>query len=183
MFAENQFGVYRLRDEGDLKKLIEDLKSLDDDETVTRLANGVKRFKLPVEYNYLRMWRELGDYASMAQEYELRYQFVKACEMWIKAGEDYRHFVERISSPNVALSGNVPVVSYKKRGRFEVNFRNADELEFSLVKIDVARYLEEVKYDIKNNRKRNDYYNLWDVARFLIRLKDLKKVLLNAKLR
>ncbi len=176
VFAENQFGVYRLRDECDLKNLIEDLKSLDDDETITRLANGIKRFKFPVEYNYIRMWRELGDYASIAQEYELRYQFVKARETYKKAGKDCSHCVERISSPNVSLSGNVPVVSYKKRGRFEVNFRNADELEFSLVKIDVARYLEEVKDDIKNNRKRNDYYNLWDVARFLIRFKDLKKV-------
>ena len=80
-FAKNQFGVDHLRGEDNLEKLIGDLRSLDDDETITRLANGVKRFKLPVEYNYLRMWRELGDYASMAQEYERRYQFVKACEM------------------------------------------------------------------------------------------------------
>lgn len=173
-FAENLFGVYRLRDEGDLKKLIEDLRSLDDDETITRLANGIKRFKLPVEYNYIRMWRELGDYASIAQEYELRYQFVKACEMWKKAG--YSHCVDRISSPNVSLSGNVPVVSYKKRGRFEVNFRNADELEFSLVKIDVAKYLEEFKGDIKNNRKGGNYYNPWDTYSFLRGCRDLKKV-------
>ena len=176
VFAENQFGVYRLRYEDDLKNLIGDLRSLDDDETITRLANGIKRFKLPVEYNYIRMWRELNEYHLIAREYERRYQFVKACEMWKKAGKGCSHCVERISSPNVSLSGNVPVVSCKKRGRFEVNFRNADELEFSLVKIDVARYLEEVKDDIKNNRKRNDYYNLWDVSRFLRRLKDLKKV-------
>ena len=179
-FAENQFGVYRLRDEGDLKKLIEDLKSLDDDETITRLANGVKRFKLPIEYNYMRMWRELKEYASIAREYELRYQFVKACEMWKKAGKGNSHCVDRISSPNVSLSGNVPVVSCKKRGRFEVNFRNADELGFSLVKIDVARYLEEIKDDIKNNRKRenyyNPYYNRWDTYSFLRGCGDLKKV-------
>ena len=176
VFAENQFGVYRLRDEDDLKNLIGDLRSLDDDETITRLANGIKRFKLPIEYNYIRMWRELNEYHLIAREYERRYQFVKACEMWKKAGKGCSHCVERISSPNVSLSGNVPVVSYKKRGRFEVNFRNADELEFSLVKIDVARYLEELKDDIKNNRKRNNYHNLWDVARFLIGFKDLKKV-------
>ncbi|MBO5905578.1 MAG: tetratricopeptide repeat protein, partial [Kiritimatiellae bacterium] len=144
VFAENQFGGYRLRYEDDLKNLIGDLRSLDDDETITRLANGIKRFKLPIEYNYIRMWRELNEYHLIAREYERRYQFVKACEMWKKAGKGCSHCVERISSPNVSLSGNVPVVSYKKRGRFEVNFRNADELEFSLVKIDVARYLEEV---------------------------------------
>lgn len=176
-FAENQFGVYRLRDEDDLENLIGDLRFLDDDETITRLANGVKRFKLPVEYNYMRMWRELNKYDSIAREYELRYQFVKACEMWKKAGKGYSHCVERISSPNVSLSGYyVPVVSYKKRGRFEVNFRNADDLEFSLVKIDVAKHLEEIKDDIKNNRKRNDYYNLWDVDSLLRRCNDLKKV-------
>ena len=176
-FAKNQFGVYHLRGEDNLTKLIGDLRSLDDDETVTRLANGVKRFKLPVEYNYLRMWRELGDYASMAQEYERRYQFVKACEMYKKAGEGYSHYVERISSPSVALSGNVPVVSCKKRGRFEVNFRNADELGFSLVKIDVAKHLEEIKDDIKNNRKRENYYNSWNTYyRLLECCGDLKKV-------
>ncbi len=175
-FAKNQFGVYHLRGKDNLTKLIGDLRSLDDDETITRLANGIKRFKLPVEYNYLRMWRELGDYASIAQEYELRYQFVKACEMWIKAGEGYSHFVERISSPNVSLSGNVPVVSYKKRARFEVNFRNADELEFSLSKVNVAKFLEELKSDIKNNRKRDNYYNPWDTYSFLRGCLDLKKV-------
>ena len=166
-FAKNQFGVYHLRGKDNLTKLIGDLRSLDDDETVTRLANGVKRFKLPVEYNYIRMWRELGDYASIAQEYERRYQFVKACEMWKKAGKGYSHCVDRISSPNVSLSGNVPVVSYKKRGRFEVDFRNADELEFSLVKIDVARYLEELKDDIKNNRVDSPPFNMWDSFVFL----------------
>ena len=166
-FAKNQFGVYRLRDEGDLEKLIEDLKSLDDDETITRLANGVKRFKLPIEYNYMRMWRELKEYASIASEYERRYQFVKACEMWKKAGKGYSHCVDRISSPNVSLSGNVPVVSCKKRGRFEVNFRNADELEFSLAKIDVAKHLEEIKDEIKNNRVDSSPFNMWDSFVFL----------------
>lgn len=175
-FAENQFGVYKLRGEDNLTKLIGDLRSLDDDETVTSLANGVKRFKLPGEYNYLRMWRELGDYASIAQEYERRYQFVKACEMWKKAGEGYSHYVERISSPYVSLSGNVPIVSCKKRGRFEVNFRNADQLEFSLSKVNVAKFLEELKSDIKNNRKRDNYYNPWDTYSFLYGCRDLRKV-------
>ena len=175
-FAQNQFGVYRLRDEGDLKNLIEDLRSLEDDETITRLANGIKRFKLPVEYNYIRMWREFKNYVEIAQEYERRYQFVKACEMWKKAGEGYSNCVERISSPDVALSGNVPIVSYKKRARFEVNFRNADELEFSLSKVNVAKFLEELKSDIKNNRKRDNYYNQWDTYWFLYGCRDLKKV-------
>lgn len=167
VFAENQFGVYRLRYEDDLKNLIGDLRSLDDDETITRLANGIKRFKLPIEYNYIRMWRELNEYHLIAREYERRYQFVKAREMWKKAGKGCSHCVERISSPNVSLSGNVPVVSCKKRGRFEVNFRNADELEFSLVKIDVARYLEEIKDEIKNNRADSPPFNMWDSFVFL----------------
>ena len=176
-FAENQFGVRKLRGEDDLEKLIGDLRSLNDDETITRLANGVKRFKLPVEYNYIRMWRELKDYyVRIAQEYERRYQFVKACEMYKKAGAGYSGYIARISSPNVVLSGNVPVVSHKKRGRFEVNFRNADELEFSLSKVNVAKFLEELKSDIKNNRKRDYYYNSWDVYSFLLGCCDLKKI-------
>ena len=122
------------------------------------------------------MWRELKEYDSIANEYERRYQFVKACEMWKKAGAGYSGCIARISSPYVVLSGDVPIVSYKKRGRFEVNFRNADELEFSLVKIDVAKYLEEFKDDIKNNRKRDNYYNPWDIYWFLYGCRDLKKV-------
>lgn len=175
-FAENQFGVRKLRGEDDLEKLIGDLRSLNDDETITRLANGVKRFKLPVEYNYIRMWREIKNYVEIGQEYERRYQFVKACEMYKKAGAGYSGYIARISSPYVVLSGNVPVVSHKKRGRFEVNFRNADELEFSLSKVNVAKFLEELKSDIKNNRKRDYYYNSWDVYSFLLGCCDLKKI-------
>ena len=175
-FAYNQFGVWTLREESEVKELIDELKTLQDDETVVRLANGIKRFRLPVEYNYIRMWRELKEYDSIASEYERRYQFVKACEMWKKAGEGNGYHIKRISSPCVVLSGNVLIVSYKKRGRFEVNFRNADELEFSLVKIDVAKYLEEFKDDIKNNRKRDNYYNPWNIYWFLYGCRDLKKV-------
>ena len=175
-FAYNQFGVWTLREESEVKELIDELKTLQDDETVVRLANGIKRFKLPVEYNYMRMWRELEDYVRIAQEYERRYQFVKACEMYKKAGAGYSGCIARISSPYVVLSGNVPVVSHKKRARFEVDFRNADELEFSLSKVNVAKFLEELKSDIKNNRKRDNYYNPWNTYSFLDGCLDLKKV-------
>ena len=47
-FAYNQFGVWTLREESEVKELIDELKTLQDDETVVRLANGIKRFRLPV---------------------------------------------------------------------------------------------------------------------------------------
>ena len=68
------------------------VKTLRDDETIARLANGVKRFKLADEFNFVAIFKSLagdakGGYAisareTLAQIYENRQQYDKAAEQW-----------------------------------------------------------------------------------------------------
>ena len=65
-FLHSQFGVGTMRSFGwfsgmkmDDQKGILQLHTLGDDETVAKLATGVKRFKLPDDQNFIRIYREL----------------------------------------------------------------------------------------------------------------------------
>lgn len=37
------------------------LSTLSDDETIARLANGIRRFKLPAEFDFIRIYRQIAD--------------------------------------------------------------------------------------------------------------------------
>ena len=78
-FAYWQFGVINLHSS---TNMIATLKTLEDDETLMEINGEIKKIKLPMEYNYLRMWREIKDYKSIGKEYERRYQFAKAVKAY-----------------------------------------------------------------------------------------------------
>ena len=68
-----------------------DVRTLRDTETIARLANGIKRFTLPDEFNYVRLFKEvangqggLSDQACnmLGQIYEDRQQYSRAVEYW-----------------------------------------------------------------------------------------------------
>ncbi|MGC3967079.1 MAG: hypothetical protein QM775_06815 [Pirellulales bacterium] len=76
------------------------LHTLTDEETIARLATGVKRFKLPDEHNPIKIHKALADgkdgYADgsrmqLAETYENRRQYDAAVEWWRK--------LEEITSP------------------------------------------------------------------------------------
>ncbi|MGB2092356.1 MAG: MG2 domain-containing protein, partial [Akkermansiaceae bacterium] len=54
-----QFGWFRSMDMDDQKGILQ-LHTLTDEETVARLANGVRRFKLPAGFNFMSIYRELS---------------------------------------------------------------------------------------------------------------------------
>ena len=74
-FLQNQFGVQTMADYGwyfgrgparrrDGKKDESGtwaLHTLGEDETIAKLATGIKRFKLPDEFNYIKIFRDLAD--------------------------------------------------------------------------------------------------------------------------
>ncbi len=67
-FLQQQFGVQTL---GDLSFLEQEgrapqaspfaVEQLSDEETIARLANGVRKFGLPAEFNFIRLFRQLAD--------------------------------------------------------------------------------------------------------------------------
>lgn len=86
-------------DEGGRKSGIATLHTLKDDETVARLATGPRRFKLPFEADFLRLYRMLADdvgaeagtrvaaWMEVADELQDRRQFPRAAEAFQKAVE------------------------------------------------------------------------------------------------
>lgn len=70
-FSRAHFSVRTLRRYGSEFMALQDkastddnpyaLASLGDDETIARLATGIKRFKLPADYNYIAIYKELAE--------------------------------------------------------------------------------------------------------------------------
>ncbi len=84
--AENKSGTYALH-------------TLKDDETIARLANGIRRFKLPDEFNYIKVYERVAGRAksdqggaardTLAGIYEDRRQYPRAAEAWKTAIAEY----------------------------------------------------------------------------------------------
>ncbi|MBK1832173.1 hypothetical protein JIN77_15655 [Verrucomicrobiaceae bacterium R5-34] len=67
-FLHSQFGVTTMRNfswfanlDMDQQKGILQLHTLSDEETLAKLATGVKRFELPAEHNFIRIYQQLKD--------------------------------------------------------------------------------------------------------------------------
>ncbi|MBR2364040.1 MAG: hypothetical protein IKA79_02450, partial [Lentisphaeria bacterium] len=64
---------------------IEKIRSLKENESICRLASGVKKITLPEEYNYIRLFREAGEDVLLARIFTSRLQLDKAVEHYKKA--------------------------------------------------------------------------------------------------
>ena len=72
---------------------------LREDETLARLATGIKRFSLPDEFNYIKIYRSIaesdagtwGEHALdvLGEAFENRRQYARAAEIWEQAIERY----------------------------------------------------------------------------------------------
>ncbi len=171
-FLHAQFGVQTLVEYGRAFGSDESLaaplqvRTLTDDETLARVATGVKRFKLPDEFNYLKIYRQVARdgqrstatraLQALAAIYENRRQYPRAADVW---NELIRRF------------GRGPQDSWQKRldqivgnwGRFEqtptqpatagrtvpFRFRNGKRLELEAHAINVEKLLADVKAYIK----------------------------------
>jgi hypothetical protein len=67
------------------------LETLSDDETIAKLATGIKRFKLPDEFNYIRLYQEINDIDSLQKLAEI----AKNRRQYPKAAKYYEDLIER----------------------------------------------------------------------------------------
>ena len=110
------FGAYR-EDEADKPQTFA-LHTLKDDETIARLATGVKRFQLPDAHNPIKLFQQLADEKhahgvsaaqSLAEIYENRRQFETAADWWRKviamtSGDERKRAAARLR-PKPSTSG------------------------------------------------------------------------------
>ncbi|TWT76837.1 MG2 domain protein [Posidoniimonas polymericola] len=174
-FLESQFGVPTLaqylpllarQGEGDSDASIFTLHTLAEDETLARLATGVRRFKLPDEHNHLKLYQEVlasGAAKSLKQPaldaanqlaglFQNRRQYPRAVEYLDQAIE----FAPSEQHPSLKQSrdqitkpwGEFQPAETQPAGQgatVELQYRNAESVEFTARPIKLPQLLADVK--------------------------------------
>ena len=163
--------------EGETKSGTFALHTLNDDETIARLATGVKRFKLPDEFNFFRIWQQLaerrgtwGDQAcdQIARFYENRRQYPKAVVAWQRAirdvgpGQETGHGFSRLVALNQLVKnwGRFEGSSTQPAGKgatFDFRFRNGRQVSFTAHELKIDKLLGDVKAYLKKSPPQLDW--------------------------
>lgn len=195
-FLHSQFGVQTLsgwgfrrdREGSELEELTGPLAvhALSDEETIARLATGIKRFKLPDEYNPLKLFQGIaargptdgfaGTAADhMAQIYEDRRQYVKAAAAWKSALEtfgDQGHRQQRYQQVvgNWGRFEHGPVQPAGQGATLSFRFRNARQVSFAAQPVNIERLLADIQAYLQSNPPQLDWQevNLHDIGYRLI---------------
>ena len=182
-FLRSQFGVQTMQrwgivlprsendEEGEYGPYM--VRTLEESETIARLATGVKRFHLPDEFNFVRIYQRLAENNSsgygdsslrqLAQIFEDRQQYPKAADAW---QENIRRFRDRNQDKQKRLDQIVG-----NWGRFEsaksqpartgatvdFRFRNGERVEFTAHRIDVPQLINDVKAYLKGRSGQVDW--------------------------
>ncbi|MBX9788870.1 MAG: alpha-2-macroglobulin [Pirellulales bacterium] len=175
-FLHSQFGVqtmasfgglWRLQEQDDKKELgTWQLDTLTDDEALAQLATGVKRFKLPDEYNPIKVFQQVladkqGSYAAnaceqLAQVYEDRRQYPRAAEYWRRAIADFGKNENRDARLNQIVGNwgrfeSTELQPARRGASFEFRYRNAKHVSFEAHEINVTKLLADIKAYVQSN--------------------------------
>ncbi|MFI4875404.1 MAG: MG2 domain-containing protein, partial [Blastopirellula sp. JB062] len=186
-FAQQQFGVQTLQqfsfwgrgaqpdDEAETGTYA--LHTLQENETIARLANGVKRFKLPDEFNHLALYRQImaddksGDaeqaYQQLAGIFENRRQYPQAAQLWREAidkfGPGNNNFRKNRLQQIVGNWGQFQggeIAPAGQGAQLQYLFRNAKKVNLTAAPIDVDKLLTDVKRYLKSDPNRIDHRQL-----------------------
>lgn len=193
-FLESQFGVQTMATFGiALPQSVEDeagkeitktgawaVDTLGEDETIARLATGIKRFKLPDDQNFIKLFqrvvensepkstnlRDLSAVSSLGQIFENRRQYPRAAEYWKiaiersgEAGDQYKRRLKQI----IGNWGQFESVMSQPAGRgatVDFRFRNAKNVNFTAQEINVAKLLADVKAYLKSEPQQLDWQKI-----------------------
>jgi len=192
-FLYNQFGVQTMASYGRFlgrTQNAEDkeesgrwaIHTLAEDETIAKIACGVRRFKLEREFNFIRMYKELNNYTQLGRIFSNRRQYSRSAEFWEKriqrsASARIKKYLENKEytrpSPKKRrnhaweqlrqIRGNwgmfEPVASQPagKGATVEYRFRNGKQVAFRAHAVNVEKLIEDVKKYLKSNPGSLDY--------------------------
>ncbi len=156
------------------------LETLDDTETIARLATGIKRFAIPDEFHYLALFKKVLDVGTesekiyalerLARSAQNRRQFDKAAGYWKRLIEEFPNPKEDRRDSWQASLDQIE----KNWGRFEPTpskvagtdaelryvFRNGKKVDLTATEIDVEKLLADVKEYLKSKPKQLDWQRL-----------------------
>ena len=163
-FLDAQFGVHTLIRHGwlrpggaagepDEETSALSVETLNDSETIARLATGVRRFTLPEGHRHIEIFRRVGAWERLHDCYLDRNQRPKAAAALREAIEateldDQRERLEaqlaQIVDPWLRFD-SVSTQAAGEGARLRVTYRNAQELQFNARPVDVAKLLSDVR--------------------------------------
>ncbi|QDV72009.1 alpha-2-macroglobulin family protein [Botrimarina mediterranea] len=163
-FLHDQFGVQSLAQQGWFRPAEESdgplpetsalaVETLGDEETIARLATGVRRFTLPEGHRFIEVYRKHNRHTTLADIYLNRNQRPKAAEATraaIKAesNRDLRDGIQQrldqLIDPWVRFEPTVTHAAGDKT-TLRVTHRNAAKVQLLARRIDVAQLLTDVK--------------------------------------
>lgn len=169
------------------------LHTLGDDETIARLATGIRRFDLPDEFNYIKLLTEIANeprsgYEEMAlnrlaEIYENRRQHSRAAEKWRESLRRHgkAQWKQQRLDQIVKNWGRFEAVSVqpaRQGASVEFLFRNADQVEFEAHEIHVEKLLTDVKAYLKSNPAQIQYerFNIENLGWRIVQHKQTKYV-------
>src|SRR5436190_22125815 len=171
------------------------LSTLTEEETIARLATGIKRFKLPDEFNFIRLYQEiaargksgLGEQCvdALAQIFEDRRQYVKAAAAWQRAINEYgagpndnRRARRNQIVGNWGRFDNVQTQPAGKGATVEFRFRNANRVSFEAAEVNVDKLLTDVKAYLKSSPNQLDWNktNIADIGSRLVQQNEMQYV-------
>jgi uncharacterized protein YfaS (alpha-2-macroglobulin family) len=153
------------------------LHTLAENETIAKLANGVKRFELPAEQNYIKLFQQIADQPqtghgeaaldALAQIFENRRQYEKAADDWRRAIKEYgpgqNDFRPQRLDQIVKCWGrfdNLQVQPAGKGAEVDFRFRNATRVHFEAHSVHVDKLLDDVKAYLKTRPGQLDWQRL-----------------------
>jgi len=196
-FLREQFGVQTLaqyagyfgrsNDEGDESGTYA-LHTLGEDETIARLATGVKRFHLPDEFNFIKIFQRVassddGHYgesalARLAGLFADRRQYEKAADNWRESlrrfpknnPESKQQQLQQIVG-NWGMFEATGVQPARSGAQIDYRFRNGSRVQFTAQAIKVEKLLADVKAYISSNPQRLEYQkvNIGNIGYRLVR--------------
>ena len=155
------------------------LDTLGEDETIARLATGIKRFKLPDDHNFIKLYQQVARAPAAgrtrvgvrtaldAARHDLRESPAvrRAAEYWRHGRSSASPATSgsniRIASTRSSATGASSAASLTQpagRGAtVDFRFRNAKDVEFTAQPINVAKLLADVKDYLKSKPKQLDW--------------------------
>ncbi|QDU94449.1 MG2 domain protein [Lignipirellula cremea] len=191
-FTMQQFGVQTMQqggyghffgrrndadDEGENESGTYALHTLKENETIARLASGVKRFDLPDEFNFIKILQTIaaepktgyGEQAlnQLASIFSNRRQYPKAADYWRQSIAEYgpgnNEYKKLQLNQIIEAWGQFEPVMTQAAGEgaaIDFRFRNGANVKFQAQAIQVEKLIADIKTYLRNNPERPDWRRL-----------------------
>jgi len=177
-FRPRFFGLEQTEDGEKTESTTYEIHTLKENETIAKLATGVKRFELPDEFNFIKIMQKIaaepktgyGENAlnQLAEIFANRRQYPKSADYWKQSIEQYgpgnRDYKKKRVEQITGNWGQFETIRSQPAGdgaTVEFRFRNAKKVEYTAHAIKVDNLLKDVQKYLENNPgQRLDYRQL-----------------------